>query len=41
MPRVELGELEPDGIAITHAHPDHAFGLRDGTARSSGRLKYP
>jgi glyoxylase-like metal-dependent hydrolase (beta-lactamase superfamily II) len=28
-----IGELEPDGIAITHAHPDHAFGLRDGTER--------
>ena len=26
----KLAELWPDWIAITHAHPDHAFGLRDG-----------
>lgn len=26
-----IAELDPDWIAITHAHPDHAFGLRDGT----------
>ena len=28
-----LGELEdvaPDAIVVTHAHPDHAFGLREG-----------
>lgn len=28
-----LGRLEdvaPDAIVLTHAHPDHAFGLRDG-----------
>jgi ribonuclease BN (tRNA processing enzyme) len=22
--------LHPAGIALTHAHPDHAWGLRDG-----------
>jgi glyoxylase-like metal-dependent hydrolase (beta-lactamase superfamily II) len=26
-----IGELDPNWIAITHAHPDHAFGLRGGT----------
>ena len=26
-----LRGLGPDWIAITHAHPDHAFGLREGT----------
>ena len=25
-----LAELAPDWIAITHAHPDHSFGLRQG-----------
>jgi phosphoribosyl 1,2-cyclic phosphodiesterase len=28
-----LGELDPNWIALTHAHPDHAFGLRGGTHR--------
>lgn len=26
-----LNALRPDWIAITHAHPDHAFGLEEGT----------
>lgn len=26
-----LDELHGDAIALTHAHPDHAAGLRDGT----------
>lgn len=26
-----LRALAPDWIAITHAHPDHAFGLEEGT----------
>lgn len=26
-----LRELRPDWIAITHAHPDHAFALEEGT----------
>lgn len=25
-----VGELKPDGIAITHGHPDHFFGLKHG-----------
>ncbi|TGY87804.1 MBL fold metallo-hydrolase [Marinicauda algicola] len=25
----EVFEIDPDLIAITHAHPDHAFGLKD------------
>lgn len=25
-----VGELAPTAIVLTHAHPDHAFGLRDG-----------
>ncbi len=25
-----LARLSPDAIVLTHAHPDHAFGLRDG-----------
>lgn len=28
-----LDELDPDWIALTHAHPDHAFGLRGGTQK--------
>lgn len=27
----ELKRLHPDWIAITHAHPDHAFALEEGT----------
>ncbi len=26
----ELGAIAPDAIVITHAHPDHAFGLKEG-----------
>lgn len=26
----KAGELHPGAIVITHAHPDHAWGLRDG-----------
>ncbi len=26
-----LRELRPDWIAVTHAHPDHAFALEEGT----------
>lgn len=25
-----VGKLAPDAIVLTHAHPDHAFGLADG-----------
>ena len=28
--RDELGRIRPDAIALTHANPDHAAGLRDG-----------
>jgi ribonuclease BN (tRNA processing enzyme) len=27
-----LSRVRPDWIAITHAHPDHSFGLAEGTA---------
>jgi phosphoribosyl 1,2-cyclic phosphodiesterase len=25
-----IDEIAPDAVVLTHAHPDHAFGLRDG-----------
>ena len=25
-----IGEVAPDAIVLTHAHPDHAYGLRGG-----------
>ena len=28
--RDEINELSPDAILITHAHPDHAWGLENG-----------
>ncbi|MFO7857063.1 MAG: MBL fold metallo-hydrolase [Paracoccaceae bacterium] len=28
--RDRLHDLAPDAIVLTHAHPDHAFGLKDG-----------
>lgn len=28
--RGELDEVNPHAIVITHAHPDHAFGLKEG-----------
>jgi phosphoribosyl 1,2-cyclic phosphodiesterase len=28
--RGELGRLRPTAVLLTHAHPDHAAGLRDG-----------
>jgi phosphoribosyl 1,2-cyclic phosphodiesterase len=27
----KVWQLKPDAIVITHAHPDHAFGLKDGS----------
>lgn len=27
-----IEDIAPDGICLTHAHPDHAWGLADGTA---------
>ncbi len=47
--RGRLAELRPDAILLTHAHPDHAFGLKDGapcpvwaTAATWGDLtRYP
>ncbi len=30
--RGKLDDLDPDAILITHAHPDHAFGLEDGAS---------
>ena len=29
--RREVHRLKPHGIVITHAHPDHALGLKDGS----------
>lgn len=29
--RGELDELSPHAIVVTHAHPDHAWGLKDGS----------
>ncbi|NIR44259.1 MAG: MBL fold metallo-hydrolase [Gemmatimonadetes bacterium] len=28
--RGELDEMRPHAVVVTHAHPDHAFGLKDG-----------
>lgn len=28
--RGRIGEVRPHAIILTHAHPDHAFGLKDG-----------
>lgn len=28
--RGRVADLDPDAIVLTHAHPDHAWGLRDG-----------
>lgn len=28
--RGRLGEVRPHAIVVTHAHPDHAWGLKDG-----------
>lgn len=28
--RGHVGEVDPDAIVLTHAHPDHAWGLKDG-----------
>ena len=25
-----LGELKPKAVVVTHAHPDHAWGLKEG-----------
>lgn len=29
--RGRIGEVRPHAIILTHAHPDHAFGLKDGS----------
>lgn len=29
--RGRIGEVRPHAIVLTHAHPDHAFGLKDGS----------
>lgn len=36
-----IGELEPDWIAITYVHPDHAFGRREGTERPVSGYEAP
>lgn len=30
--RGHLDEVDPDAIVVTHAHPDHAWGLKDGAS---------
>jgi ribonuclease BN (tRNA processing enzyme) len=30
--RQRIGDIAPDAVCLTHAHPDHAWGLADGIA---------